>query len=114
MVATLLLLHSALASAQLTAACSPTYSSGSSSWYISSFTLGSFTHSPSSSVHNYTTSSFTLNAGSTYSISAISQGYCGVSTAVDFNNNGVLNDPGELLTNPSYIATTPATYTFNI
>jgi len=109
-----LMLQVGTASAQLTAACSPTYSSGSTSWYVTSFTLGAFTHSPASSTHNYTNLSFTLNAGSTYAISAVSLGFCGVSTAIDFNNNGVLNDPDELLTNPSYIATSPATYNFNI
>ena len=102
------------ASAQLTAACSPSYPSGSGSWYITSFALGSFTHSPSSSVHDYTAQSFTVNAGSTYSITASSLGWCCVQVLVDFNNNGSLDDPGENLAYPAYIATSPATYSFNI
>ena len=102
------------ASAQLTAACSPSYPSGGSSWRVTSFTLGSFNHSPTSTVHDYTAQSFSIVAGATASITAISQGYCAVATAIDFNNDGDFADADELFPNPTYLANSPATYTFPI
>ncbi|MBS1775913.1 MAG: hypothetical protein JSS64_06490, partial [Bacteroidetes bacterium] len=105
-------------SAQLTTACNPTYSNNDASHYTTSVsvnTVPAFSHSPAYNVHDYTASqTITVNAGSTYSVSAITTGFIGVGVAVDFNNNGVLTDAGEILATPAYIATSPSTYTFNI
>lgn len=99
---------------QLTPACSPSYPSGGSSWRISSFTLGSFSHNPTSTVHDYTSQSFDMTAGISTTATIISTGWCGVGIAVDFNNDGDFNDPDEILALPPYSANDPATYTLTI
>jgi len=100
--------------AQLTAACSPTYTGMDLSHYISSFSAGTLTHTPTYNVHDYTAQSFTVDAGSINSLTVISKGWCGVATAADFNNDGDFDDPGELFPNPTYIDGQTATYTFDI
>ena len=110
----LALLTGGFASAQLTPACSPSYSYGSYSWYITNVSINGFTHSPTSSVHDYTSQTITLDAGTAYSLSLTSIGWCGVGAAADFNNDGDFNDADEILALPEYFAATPAVYTFNI
>lgn len=102
------------ANAQLTPACSATYSNPGSSWRISSFSVGNFIHNPNFNVNDYTSQSFDVDAGQTYQLTLISHGWCGVGVAADFNNDGDFDDPGELLSIPTYVASSPATYSFDI
>lgn len=99
---------------QLTPACSPSYSNTGNSWRISEVNFGTFTHIPTWNVHDYTSQVINVDAGDTYSVSLISQGYCGVGIAADFNNDGDFDDPGEMLALPAYSANSPATYTTTV
>lgn len=94
--------------------CTTSYPSGCGSWGISQVIIGGTSHNPACGSNNYTSTVFTLNAGAATSGSIVSQGWCGVGVAADFNNDFDFTDPGEALALPAYIGNAPATYNVTI
>src|SRR5690554_1451646 len=99
--------------AQLTPACSPTYTNGAFSWNINQITIGDFSQSIASSNHDYTAQSFSVEAGAVNTISLTSVGWCSVGIAADFDNDGDFSDDGEVLHIATYEAGNPNIYTFD-
>lgn len=101
-------------SAQLAPACSPTYSVTGASWYVSSFKIKDFTHTPTFSEHDFTAHSFSVYIDSVYDIAATTTGWCGIAVGADFNNDGDFDDVDEVMANPPYADGNPYTYNFSI
>lgn len=105
--------HSQRGYGQLTSACSPSYTGSDFSHNIGSATIGALNLSSISySTHDYTVQSFSANAGDSVSFSLLSNGWCAVAVAADWNNDGDFDDPNEILAMPNYIGNSAATYNF--
>ncbi len=98
------MLTSGYAFADLTPACSPSYNFTDAAHYIQNVTIAGTTlnHNPTYNVHNYTSVTFTLNAGDSYTGTATTIGWESAGAACDFNNDGDFDDPGEILALPMY------------
>lgn len=99
---------------QFTPACSPGYSSGSSEWLVNQITVGDLSQSIDPFLHDYTAQSFSVAAGEPTTMSLTSMGWTGLGIAVDFNNDGDFNDPGEILDSPEYVVLHTNTYIFDL
>ncbi|XZF13386.1 GEVED domain-containing protein [Chitinophagaceae bacterium MMS25-I14] len=95
--------------------CSPTFSSGCTSWRITNFTFGSINNSPSTcTVSNYLNLSTTVNAGTAYPASITTNQYSAANVYLDINNDGDFDDVGELLYSEPYSGNATSTVTPNI
>ncbi|KAA5534536.1 T9SS type A sorting domain-containing protein [Taibaiella lutea] len=97
--------------------CNPTYPSGCGSWGVygtNSVIIGSFMASPASCSNGSVSTTVSLNAGVSTSVSIITHGWMSIGIAADFNNDGDFLDAGELLALPDYAASDPHTYPFTI
>lgn len=95
--------------------CSPTFSSGCSSWHNNSVTLDSIQWalgSTTCTISDYTNLKTTLIKGNTYSMTVTNGSWCGVGVWIDFNNDMVF-DNSEVLYY-EYNAQEIQTYNFNI
>lgn len=99
---------------QLTAACSPSYTNSDPTHNIGSAVIGTLNLSSISySTHDYTAQSFNANAGDSVSLSVVSKGYCGISAAADWNNDGDFADLAEILTSGPLYSSASGTVTYN-
>jgi hypothetical protein len=95
--------------------CVPSYPSGCANNRITAVTLGTINNTMTNcSITDFTSMSATLNAGATYPMSVITTGFVAAGVAADFNNDGDFTDAGEILALTPYIATSTATYNFDI
>lgn len=110
-----LFFHSQRSYGQLTSACNPSYTGSDGAHNIGSATIGTLNLSSISySTHDYTAQSFSANAGDSVSLSLLSNGWCAVAVAADWNNDGDFDDPNEILAMPNYIGNSAATYNFKV
>lgn len=88
--------------------------------YITNVTIGSINNSVSNG--NCTDNDFTAQTTVVYDdgtcaptpMTVMVNGYCGVTVAVDLNNDFDFDDPGEIVIPNSYVAASPATYTLGL
>jgi hypothetical protein len=102
--------------------CQPVYSTGTGAGdYISSVTLNTLTNSTGASPSPYYTlypasgnTTTTLIAGNTYTITLVAGTWNinDLAAWIDFNQNGVLNDPGEKLGETDNLGAAPASTSF--
>ncbi len=94
--------------------CSPTFGSCLFGNYISNVVVGGINNTASGClVWDYTSQVGNLTVGTPNPMTVTCAGWDGIAVFIDLNNNGVLNDPGELMYN-NYTATgPPITYNFS-
>jgi len=97
--------------------CSPSYPSGCtvSNNRITNVVIGTINHSPPGCViHDYTSISTSIAAGMPTPLTITSAGWTGVGVAVDLNNDGDFNDPGEIMSLPPWQPNQVETYNLSI
>lgn len=102
--------------------CSPSYTSGCTSWRITQVTIpqagfdNTFAAGTCISGRDRTSISMNLSTGVSYNINVTTMGWIACGMAIDFNKDGDFDDTGEALFLPAYIANATQTYsgTFTI
>lgn len=97
--------------------CFPTYSPQGDSWRITQFSIPEVSYSINIASWNQTDNTseiIAVSAGLVYTFQITTAGWVGVGVAVDLNNDGDFDDPGEILQAPTYIADNPANYSYSI
>lgn len=97
--------------------CNPTYSPQGNSWMITQFSIPEAGYSitiPSWNQTNNTGELIMLSPGEEYTFQITTTGWIGVGVAADLNNDGDFEDEGEILAEPTYITSSPATYEYMI
>lgn len=97
--------------------CSPTYSSGCTSWRITQVTIpqasfdNTFASGTCTSGRDRTSTVINLSTNTNYTINITTSGWIACGMAIDFNNDGDFEDTGEKLFMPNYEAFDTRTYT---
>lgn len=95
--------------------CSPSFTSGCSTWRLTNVTFGTINNSPSAcATSNYTSMSTTVAAGVPFTSSISTNQYCAASVYIDLNNDGDFNDVDEFLYQEPYSGNATSTVTPNL
>src|SRR5690554_1412907 len=100
--------------------CYPTYHTNNSDWDIEQLEIPeiSFAYTlplnGSRPIENHLSTIIPVEQGKNYTFQIRTDGWIGVGVAVDFNNDGDFDDPGEILAPPTYHAADLHTYNYSV
>lgn len=100
--------------------CYPTYHTNNSDWDIEQLEIPeiSFTYTlplnGSLTINNHLSTIIRVKPGENYTFRIRTDGWIGVGVAVDFNNDGDFDDPGEILASPTYHPADLHTYNYSV